>query len=94
MANGRASGWVSAAIVAGFLVAACSSDSGGSGASTGTCGAVCGCVVEHGGDLNTCNDECDKTKAAGGDQKASCELKLDATGYSVCKPKCEGFPTS
>jgi hypothetical protein len=79
-------------LVSGLLAASCGSDDSSS-SSSGSCGAVCGCVAEKGGNITTCNDECDKTKAAGGNEKLSCEAKLDGFGYPECKPKCEGFPT-
>jgi hypothetical protein len=79
-------------LVGAFLLAACGSDGDGDEGS-GTCGAVCSCVVSSGGDSQTCQEECAATVAAGGDQKASCEAKLDGFGYPECKSKCEGFPT-
>lgn len=83
------------ATVVGFLVCACGSDSGDDGGGgSGTCSAVCACVVSAGGDNASCQSECTDTVNAGGNQKASCEAKLDGFGFPACKPKCEGFPTS
>jgi hypothetical protein len=83
-------------MVVGFTLAACGSDSGGGegGNASGTCSGVCGCVVAEGGDSATCQQECQDTVNAGGNQRASCETKLDSFGYPQCKSKCEGFPTS
>lgn len=75
------------------LLAACGGDDDGGGASTGTCDAVCACVVAAGGDNAQCQNECVDSLAAGGNVKASCEAKLDVYQIPQCKPKCEGFPT-
>lgn len=91
-------GWVRFGLVScmlfGFTLAACGSDDSGSDEGSGTCSAVCACVVSKGGSNDTCQQECSATVAAGGDQKAGCEAKLDGFGYPECKSKCEGFPTS
>lgn len=81
-------------LVLGFLLAACGSDDSGDEGGSGTCSAVCGCVVSEGGNGTTCNDECTATVNSGGDQKGKCEDKLDGFGFPQCKSKCEGFPTS
>ncbi|MFO0570414.1 MAG: hypothetical protein U0263_32525 [Polyangiaceae bacterium] len=76
-----------------FVTTACGSDSDGGGSSSGSCDAVCSCVVAQGGDGAQCQSECAATVQAGGNVKEGCEAKLDGFGFPGCKPKCEGFPT-
>lgn len=58
------------------------------------CDGVCSCVLDHGGDVNVCYDECAKTVQDGGDQRASCLIKLGLFGYPECNATCDAFPTS
>jgi hypothetical protein len=58
------------------------------------CDKVCSCVIERGGDRDFCYSECQKTVDAGGNQRASCLVKLTLFGVSQCNETCDAFPTS
>jgi hypothetical protein len=58
------------------------------------CDRVCSCVVDRGGDPDFCYSECRKTVEAGGNQRASCLIKLGLFGVSQCNETCDAFPTS
>lgn len=75
-----------------LLGSACGSDDDDK-ARSGSCDAVCSCVVSAGGDGPTCQSECASTVSAGGNVKLGCETKLDGFGFPQCKSSCEGFPT-
>jgi hypothetical protein len=75
-----------------LLGSACGSDDDNKSGS-GSCDAVCACVVAAGGDGPSCQSECASTVSAGGNVKLACEAKLDGFGFPQCKSRCEGFPT-
>jgi hypothetical protein len=58
------------------------------------CDPVCACVHDHGGDVNVCYDECAQTIRDGGNQRASCLIKLGLYGLAACNATCDAFPTS